>query len=291
MIQSMTGFGQAAVALGSKTVHVEIKSLNSKNMDISTRMSSMFNAKDLEIRAMIANSLLRGKVDFTLWIEDSQCVDGAVLNKEIIHAYIEQIKAISREEGISEPQEWWPVVSKMPNVAQQQSDNTVSDELWACVQQAVTEALGELQKFRAQEGVAVKSKFEEKLRNIAQYLQEVEQYETLRVEKIRAHITESLKSIKDMDYDQNRLEQEMIFYIEKLDVSEEKQRLTNHLAYFADTLNQDGSLGKKLGFIAQEMGREINTLGSKSNLAEMQNLVVKMKDELEQIKEQVLNVL
>jgi uncharacterized protein (TIGR00255 family) len=214
------------------------------------------------------------------------------LSEDIIHAYVEQIKRISAKENIVPPTDnWWEVLSKMPGISQQPAPQEITDDTWAVIMSAIDEAVGHLIDFRKQEGNTVKHKFDEKLSNIASYLADVSKYETQRIDKIKQNITDGLKSLRNVDYDQNRLEQEMIYYIEKLDINEEKQRLSNHLNYFAQTMENETAQGKKLGFIAQEMGREINTLGSKSNQADMQNLVVKMKDELEQIKEQVLNIL
>ena len=291
MLQSMTGYGKAETILKNKKIHIEIKTLNSKNIDISTHITSQYFSKDLEIRAYLTQKLIRGKVDFNLWVEDLSSAPSATINAEVVHAYIEQIKSISEKEGVENPQNIWEVISRFPGIMIQSATSELTDEEWQPVRQAIQEAVEKLLEFREQEGKAVKQKFEEKLKNIRSYLDQVGQYETARIEKIRNNITDGLQSIRNADYDRNRLEQEMIYYIEKLDINEEKQRLSNHLAYFQNTMTEENAQGKKLGFIAQEMGREINTLGSKSNQADMQNLVVNMKDELEQIKEQVLNVL
>jgi len=291
MVFSMTGFGKSEAILGEKKIHVEIKSLNSKNLDICTRIANIFSEHELEIRSLIGEKLLRGKIDFTLWIEDNGNSQAPLLNADIIAHYLEQIRNINQNLNLPEPSDWWSILSKMPGVTQQQIIKTASDEDWNTVKGTIEEAIQHLLDFRRQEGEAVRKKFHEKLKAIGQYLKEVEQYESARISKIREQIENGLKQLHDVEYDKGRLEQEMIYYIEKLDVNEEKQRLANHLRYFADTMETDGPIGKKMGFIAQEMGREINTLGSKSNLAEMQNIVVRMKDELEQIKEQVLNVL
>jgi len=292
MILSMTGYGKAETIINNKKIHVEIKSLNSKNIDIQTRIAPLYISKDLDIRSYLSQKLIRGKVDFCLWTEDLDASQAVTLNEGIIHAYIEQIKRISAKEDIDTPTDnWWEVLSKMPNISQQPAPQDVTDDTWATIMSVIEEAAKRLIDFRKQEGNNVKLKFDEKLRNIASYLADVSQYEKQRIDKIKQNITEGLKSLRNVDYDQNRLEQEMIYYIEKLDINEEKQRLSNHLSYFAQTMENETAQGKKLGFIAQEMGREINTLGSKSNQADMQNLVVKMKDELEQIKEQVLNIL
>jgi uncharacterized protein (TIGR00255 family) len=208
-----------------------------------------------------------------------------------VKAYHSQIRQISQQMGIPEPADWWATLLRLPETLSQPEIQTLDEEEWLVVRRVVEEALGQLTDFRRQEGAALEKKFNEKLDNIAALLQRIEPYEKERTEKIRQRIVEGLRTIPDVEYDQGRLEQEMIYYIEKLDINEEKQRLTNHLRYFRETMQTGHGQGKKLGFIAQEMGREINTTGSKSNQAEMQNIVVKMKDELEQIKEQVLNVM
>ena len=291
MILSMTGFGKAETICENKKVHIEIKSLNSKNIDISTHIAPAFLIKDLEIRTMLTKRLTRGKIDFTLWIEETNGAQPGILSKEAIKGYIGQIREICHEEGIKEPDNWWNVIIHLPNISGQAANEELKDEEWQTIRNAINEAIDKLIEFRHQEGEAVKCKFEEKLNNIASYLDNVKHYEAARIEKIKGQILQQLKDLPGIDYDKGRLEQEMIYYIEKLDISEEKQRLSNHLKYFRETMGKNESQGKKLGFISQEMGREINTLGSKSNQAEMQNLVVKMKDELEQIKEQILNVL
>ncbi len=291
MLLSMTGFGKSETICKDKRIHVEVKSLNSKNMDISTRLAPIFMSKDLDIRTLVSEHLLRGKADVILWLEDNDAqTQGEKISSEVVGSYIKQIREISRDQGIEEPSDWWKVLSSLP-IIQPAVQEELSEEMWTAAKQALVESLEALKAFRRQEGKAVEQKFEEKLQNITLYLNEVKQYENARVTKIREQLETMLKQLPAGSYDSNRLEQEMIYYIEKLDINEEKQRLTNHINYFRETMAQDGAKGKKLGFIAQEMGREINTLGSKSNQAEMQNLVVKMKDELEQIKEQVLNVL
>lgn len=291
MILSMTGFGKADASYGEKKIHVVVKSLNSKSMDISTRISPIYREYELEIRAMISEKLTRGKVDFSLTTENSSSASSTSINADVVKSYIQQIKDVSQQNGISQPQDWWIVLSRMNDITSTTEQENVDEEEWVAVKKAIIEALDQLVLFRTQEGEALAKKFKEKIDNIARLLIEVEPFETCRVKKIKERILSELAQIKGVAIDQGRLEQEMIYYIEKLDVSEEKQRLANHLKYFNETMDGTCGQGKKLGFIAQEMGREINTLGSKSNLAEMQNIVVKMKDELEQIKEQVLNAL
>lgn len=292
MIQSMTGYGKADVHYNGKKIHVEVKSLNSKSMDLSTRIAPLYREKEMELRQLLSKSLERGKVDFTLWVEKDETSAAGTINAEVVANYVGQIRQICKAQSLPEPENVWEVVLRMPEAVQVNTAEKLTDEEWQVVLSAVNEAIAGLVAFRKQEGEALYKKFTEKVDNIERLLGEIEPYETGRVDKIRQRLLERLQELKGVDYDKNRLEQELIYYIEKLDISEEKQRLTNHLRYFRETMQEsERGLGKKLGFIAQEMGREINTTGSKSNQAEMQNIVVKMKDELEQIKEQVLNVM
>lgn len=287
----MTGYGKSVVTFNEKKINVEIKSLNSKALDLSTRIAPLYREKEMEMRQMISKALIRGKVDFSIWIEKDAAVDATPVNSALVENYYHQIKDIAAKTGMPEPQDWFSVIMRMPDVMSKTEAEVLTDEEWAVARTGVEQALQALVEFRKQEGAALYKKFSEKLDNITALLASIEPYEKSRVEKIRGRIVEGLKSIPEIEYDNNRLEQELIYYIEKLDINEEKQRLANHLKYFRETMNDGIGQGKKLGFIAQEMGREINTTGSKSNQAEMQNIVVKMKDELEQIKEQVLNVL
>ena len=291
MIQSMTGYGKAVVAYKDKKIHAEVKSLNSKQLDLNTRMAPLYREKEMEVRQMVAEALIRGKVDMSVWIEKDTAVEPTPINTALVENYYNQIKTISDKTGIPVPEDWFYTLLRMPDVLTKTDVEELDDEEWQAVKQAVGEALKNLVDFRIQEGAALEKKFTEKVDNIQCLLAEIEPFEKGRVEKIKARIIDGLQQIPGVDYDKNRMEQELIYYIEKLDISEEKQRLTNHLKYFRDTMREPAGQGKKLGFIAQEMGREINTTGSKSNQAEMQNIVVKMKDELEQIKEQVLNAL
>ena len=291
MIQSMTGYGKSVVTYNGKKINVEVKSLNSKALDLSTRIAPLYREKEMEIRQIITAKLLRGKVDFAIWIDKDASVDAAPINTALVANYYQQISDIAEKTGIPVPTDWFTLLLRMPDVTTRTETECLTDEEWAVARAAVEEAVDKLVDFRKQEGAALQKKFTEKIDNIEQLLHSIEPWEKARVEKIRARIVDGLKSIPDVEYDKNRLEQELIYYIEKLDISEEKQRLANHLKYFRETLQESCGQGKKLGFIAQEMGREINTTGSKSNQAEMQNIVVKMKDELEQIKEQVLNAL
>ena len=287
----MTGYGRATVTFQAKKIHIEVKSLNSKALDLSTRIAPVYREKEMEIRQMIAKALVRGKVDFSVWIEKDDTQACMPINAAIVESYYKQIKAVSAKTGIPEPQNWYDVLLRLPDTLGKPEEEELSEEEWTAVRTGIEAALADLQAFRRQEGAALEKKFHEKIDNIEALLKSIEPYEKSRVPKIKEAIVKGLEQIPEVDYDKNRLEQELIYYIEKLDISEEKQRLTNHLKYFRETLDEDKPNGKKLGFIAQEMGREINTTGSKSNQAEMQNIVVKMKDELEQIKEQVLNAL
>ena len=291
MILSMTGYGKAVATYGSKKIYAEVKSLNSKAIDLSTRIAPLYREKEMEIRTLIAQQLERGKIDFSLWIEEESTSLATPINKALVESYYQQIKGISEATGIPEPADWYATLMRMPDVLSRTEVKELTDEEWAVARSVVVEAVEKLMDFRRQEGAALEKKFCEKLDNIAALLASIEPYEVERTEKIRERILDSLQKSLGVEYDKNRFEQELIFYIEKLDINEEKQRLTNHLDYFRETMNEGHGQGKKLGFIAQEMGREINTTGSKSNHAEMQIIVVKMKDELEQIKEQVLNVM
>lgn len=292
MIQSMTGYGKATAELSDKKINVEIKSLNSKAMDLSTRIAPLYREKEIEIRNEIAKALERGKVDFSLWIDKKDaCELITPINQDVVVAYYERIRTISETTGIPAPEDWFSTLLRMPDVMTKNDIQELSEEEWKAVHATVLQAIQNLVDFRIQEGAALEKKFREKISNIAKLLTSVDPYEKERVEKIKERITDALEKTISVDYGKNRLEQELIYYIEKLDINEEKQRLSNHLKYFINTMEDGSGQGKKLGFIAQEMGREINTLGSKSNHAEMQKIVVQMKDELEQIKEQVLNVM
>ena len=291
MIQSMTGYGKAVVVYKGKKINVEIKSLNSKQLDLMTRIAPLYREKEMEIRQIVAEKLLRGKVEMSVWIEKDSSAEATPVNTALMDNYYQQLKVFADEHGLTGGMDWMQTLVRMPDVLTKTEVEELEEEEWAVARAGVEEAVQHLVDFRTQEGAALEKKFAEKIDNIERLLASIEPYEKSRVEKIRARILDSLKQIPEAEYDKNRLEQELIYYIEKLDISEEKQRLTNHLKYFRETMADKAGQGKKLGFIAQEMGREINTTGSKSNQAEMQNIVVMMKDELEQIKEQVLNAL
>lgn len=288
----MTGFGKAVAELPNKKITVEIKSLNSKQFDMNVRMPSCYRSLELELRAMVAARLERGKVDMTVVVEHADGAASVSLDTEAIIRIKNDISRASAEAGIPAPEDWWALLMRFPEVMRVESDEEADTTETEALRGAVSQAVDALLTYRRAEGEKLETFFTARIDAISDLLKEVPRYETERIERIKNRLADGLSKIPAVDYDKGRLEQEMIFYIEKLDVTEEKQRLTQHLRYFMETMNlPKPGQGKKLGFIAQEMGREINTLGSKSNQAEMQNLVVKMKDQLEQIKEQVLNVM
>lgn len=287
----MTGYGKCVVVYNGKKIHAELKSLNSKSLDLTTRIAPVYREKEMEIRQLIQQGLERGKVDFVLWVEKDTASNATPINMALVTGYKRQIEKMQADLQLPEPADWYATLLRMPDVLSHVEVEELSAEEWAQARKAVEGAIDETIAFREQEGLALAKKFQEKIDNIASLLASIEPFEKERTAKIRQRIIDALEQHIGVDYDRNRLEQEMIYYIEKLDISEEKQRLSNHLRYFIETMKDGRGQGKKLGFIAQEMGREINTTGSKSNQAEMQNIVVKMKDELEQIKEQVLNVM
>ena len=291
MLLSMTGFGKAVATIPNKKITVEIKSLNSKQIDITSRVPSAFREKELEIRNLIASKLERGKVDFQIYAESIGVEPSVSLNIPLMAAYKNQVEEMARELGIPAPEDWYSVLLRFPETVKSELPASLSEEESHALIATVESAIDLLMQFREKEGRKLEEFFTSKIANIRELLASIEPFEKERVAKIRARLEENLSKIDSISVDNNRLEQEMIFYIEKLDVNEEKQRLAQHLNYFMETMENGKGQGKKLGFISQEMGREINTLGSKSNHAEMQKIVVKMKDELEQIKEQVLNVM
>lgn len=294
----MTGFGKAVAEIAHKKVTVEVKSLNSKQLDLAMKVAPQYREREMEFRQIIQKALERGKVDCSLTVEVEQSADAPQINKELVAAYASQLNQLGKELGYAQagstPESaamMLQTLVRMPDAIHIETPVIEEEELEA-VTRVVAEAVQQLVDFRKQEGLSLYKVFCEKLDNIRALLESVEPYEKSRVEKIRQSLLDKLAQLP-VEYDKNRFEQELIYYIEKLDINEEKHRLDNHLKYFLETMEAEeaGGAGKKLGFIAQEMGREINTLGSKSNQAEMQRIVVKMKDELEQIKEQVLNVL
>ena len=290
MIYSMTGFGKATAVTDTKKITIEIKSVNSKQFDLSMRLPYPYREREMELRTLLLQRIERGKVECNLSVETTTQEIPGVINSTLLESYYKQLKQIAQQSGIPEPSDWFPTLLRMPDVMKPEVQ-TPEEEEWSLINNCLLEAIDAFAAFRKQEGDSLVALFTQKIGNIESLLGEVPKYENERVEKIRERITEALTKIESLDYDRNRLEQEMIFYIEKLDISEEKLRLTNHLNYFRETLALGGGQGKKLGFILQEIGREINTLGSKSNHHELQKIVVQMKDELEQMKEQVLNVM
>lgn len=287
----MTGFGSAVAECANKKFTVELKSLNSKQLDLSMRSPAGYRLMEPEMRSMVAARLERGKVDLSLAVETIGGEGAVELNVPALEAYCRQIREASAALGIPEPQDWYSVLMRFPDAVKSDSSTDINEEERRVLLSTLSGALDDIVEHRAAEGRKLDEFFRVRIGRIRELLAEVPRYETERVAKIRARMQDALSSLHQVEYDKGRFEQEMIFYIEKLDINEEKQRLTQHLDYFLQTLDGKPGQGKKLGFIAQEMGREINTLGSKSNQAEMQILVVKMKDELEQIKEQVLNVM
>lgn len=287
----MTGFGKGVAENSSRKFTVEIKTLNSKQLDFSSRMPSVYREMEVECRNLVASRIERGKVDLAVTVETLGATSDISINMERAAAYKAQIERMSQELGLPAPADWYSVLLRMPDVMHTDCVDTIDDDDRATLLKAVEAACDALRQFRAKEGKKLEEFFASRISHITGLLAEVPKYEAERITRIRARIEDALSQIPQADYDRGRYEQEMIFYIEKLDINEEKQRLAQHLEYFTEMMGAEPGQGKKLGFISQEMGREINTLGSKSNHAEMQITVVKMKDELEQIKEQVLNVL
>ncbi len=293
MTRSMTGFGKAEVTVNGKKIVVEVKSLNSKQLDISAlKMPMIYKEKELEIRNKLSQSIVRGKVDFFVSVEKDASSSAPTINRDVFKSYLEQINSITSE--LNMPMQSEPLVQtilRLPDIFNAQADE-ISNEEWEALMQCVHMAIDNLNAFRDQEGKITEHDLVSKVNTIGELLQQVSPFEGERIETIKNRITENLEKIgNEVAVDKNRFEQELIYYMEKFDINEEKVRLTNHCKYFIDTLKDDEPAGRKLGFIAQEMGREINTLGSKANHAEIQKIVVRMKDELEKIKEQLLNVL
>ena len=288
----MTGFGKASAEVQCKKITVEVKSLNSKQMDLATRVPASLRELEIEVRNRVSARLERGKADLTVTVESLAGAPAQVkLNLASLAAYKEQVSQASAQLGISEPTEWYSILMRFPDVFITEGNDDIDEEMRTALLTATDQAVEQLMAHRRAEGIRLEEFFAPRIAQIADLLKEIEPFEAERVPQIRARIEDGLSKIPAVDYDKGRLEQEMIFYIEKLDVNEERQRLAQHLRYFIETMEGKPGQGKKLGFISQEMGREINTLGSKSNHAEMQRIVVKMKDLLEQIKEQVLNVM
>ena len=291
MIRSMTGFGKTEFEVGTKKITLEIKSLNSKQLDINTRVPSMYREKDLEIRRLISETLTRGKVDFALYLDNLGTESTSRINAAIIKDYYGQLKAVHRELGLTINESIMQSIMRLPETVKMVYDELDETE-WLTVRENLVKTLENLNTFRDQEGLALKADIDTNIANILDLLNQVEPFETQRMENVKTKIKESLDALQlNGSLDKNRFEQELIYYMEKLDINEEKVRLANHCSYFTETMNEDEPSGRKLGFIAQEIGREINTLGSKANESNLQRIVVQMKDNLEKIKEQVLNVL
>ena len=281
----MTGYGKSVLQLPTKKITIELKSLNSKTLDLNTRMPSMYRAKELSIRKLIAKHLVRGKIDFSLFVEFTGEDTSSKINKTIVTEYIKQLKDVVDGDAT----ELLKMAIRLPDAVTTERDD-IDDNEWASIQAEINTALEHIKTYRKEEGTALKHDFEARVTNLRTLLNKVIEMDPQRIEGVRARLEKGVADIKEK-VDENRFEQELIYYIEKFDITEEKVRLDNHLNYFITSLNSKDSNGKKLGFISQEIGREINTIGSKSNFAPMQKLVVQMKDELEKIKEQMLNVL
>ena len=293
MILSMTGFGKAVKVYNNKKITAELKSLNSKQLDFGTRTPQNHRQIEMELRNLVSQALMRGKIDLYVYCEPIEGAASGTINIPMLQQYKAQIEEMAEQLNIPQPDDWYATLLRMPDALKTDAKATEADEEeLQVVKEVVAQATEQLIAFRRQEGERLTTFFEEKIAAIQALLDEVPKYEVPRTEKIKQRILDSLAKLKEVDYDKNRFEQELIYYIEKLDITEEKIRLQNHLKYFLDTMNSDEpGQGKKLGFISQEIGREVNTMGSKANQADLQNLVVRMKDHLEQIKEQVLNVL
>ncbi|MGI9532103.1 YicC/YloC family endoribonuclease [Lutimonas sp.] len=283
MIQSMTGYGKSIVQLDTKKISLEVKSLNSKNLDINTRFPGVYKEKEIEVRKLIASNLVRGKVDMSFYIESTGLETSAKINKEVVSNYISQLEQIHKEADILS------IAMRLPDVLKTEREELDPTE-WTVIQEGIQEAIDHLKEYRLSEGQELEKDFKKRITILQQKLEEVISLDTERLDQVRERLKKSINEL-EQNIDENRFEQELIYYLEKLDITEEKVRLTNHLSYFIQELNGNISNGKKLGFISQEIGREINTIGSKANFAPMQKVVVEMKDELEKIKEQLLNVL
>lgn len=286
----MTGYGKAVATLPNKKITIEIKTLNSKQFDLFTRLPVIYREKEITLRNALAHRLERGKVDLSMNVEEISKDVSSKIDHHVVGQYHREITELATEMNIPQPQDWFSLLLRLPDVMKQDTE-ALNEEEWETIKIAIDQAVNEVIAFRKQEGDMLSKVLTEKIRHIRSLLAEVEPFEAERMDKVKNRIYEGLNNLEGVEYDKNRFEQEMIYYLEKLDVNEEKTRLAHHLDYFTETLNDPRSQGKKMGFIAQEIGREINTLGSKSNQSGMQRIVVQMKDELEQIKEQILNIL
>jgi uncharacterized protein (TIGR00255 family) len=291
MIKSMTGYGRSEFEVNDKKFIVEIKSLNSKQTDINTRIPALYREKDIQIRRTLTDKLVRGKIDFNIYVENLGDDSNSKINEPILKSYFRQLSKISEELNLKTDHTTLQAAMRLPDVVKTEYE-TLDEEEWKIILKNIIKALEEVDKFRRQEGEALKSDISGNVESISKLLKQVEPFEGQRIENLKSRISESLGSLKiNGNFDENRFEQELLFYLEKLDINEEKVRLANHCDYFADTINEPESSGKKLGFISQEIGREINTIGSKANDKDIQRIVVQMKDHLERVKEQLLNVL
>lgn len=286
----MTGYGRAVVELPNKKITIEIRSLNSKQFDLFTRLPLLYREKEIALRNSLSKQLERGKVDLSMNVEVVAKDVTSKIDHHVVKQYQQELTALAKEMSVPAPEDWFSVLMRLPDTMKQEIEE-LDDNEWTRVEAAINQAVKELIDFRAREGEMLQNLLKEKIDRIHTLLGEIEPFEAERIEKVKSRLHEELKNLEGIEYDKNRFEQEVIYYLEKLDVNEEKTRLAHHLDYFLETLNDPRSQGKKLGFITQEIGREINTLGSKSNQSDMQRIVVQMKDELEQIKEQILNVL
>lgn len=285
MIQSMTGYGKSVLQLPTKKITIEVKSLNSKNLDLNTRMPSYYREKELGIRKKLASNLVRGKVDFSIYVEMTGEETQTVINKTVVGSYIKELKELSEGQEI----QFLEIAMRLPDALQTVREE-VDEAEWQEIDKGIDEAIEKIVQYRKDEAHSLEADFRERIENIKEFLQEIEKLDEERLAHVKDRLRKAIDELK-VTIDENRFEQELIYYLEKLDINEEKVRLANHLDYFLEELNNQKSDGKKLGFIVQEIGREINTTGSKSNYATMQQVVVQMKNELEKIKEQVLNIL
>ncbi len=291
MIHSMTGFGKGICELPNKKINIEIKSLNSKQLDLNTRLPNLYREKEIEVRNTIGKRLIRGKVDVSFYVEAATSDKITKINQQVIKDYYAQLKKISSDLALGEHTDFLKVIMPLPDTVKIELAE-LNEEEWKAISVAIGQAIDDITSFRIREGKALEEDIRSRITIIDELLQQVPQYELQRIEKIRTRIKDNLEELAvQTQIDENRFEQEIIFYLEKLDITEEKVRLANHLKYFIETMETSDVVGKKLGFITQEIGREINTLGSKANDADLQKIVIRMKDELEKIKEQILNVL
>lgn len=288
----MTGFGKAVTEFDNKKITVEIKSLNSKQADINTKIPSLYKEKEIELRNSLSKTLGRGKIELSLWIDQNQAEKNMNLNQAIIKDYYQQLSKVAKSLNRNvDDEQILDIIMRLPDVLKAETKELDENE-WTIIKQTINDAVTEIEKFRSQEGHVLEIDFSLRIKTIERLLTQIEPFEKSRINKVKDRIKQNfLENLKEVDADNNRFEQELIYYLEKLDITEEKVRLKNHCSYFIETMNETASQGKKLGFIAQEIGREINTIGSKANNSDIQKIVVQMKDELEKIKEQVLNVL